>query len=206
MKKLSIGFIAMALFAILWVHNSYAQLSGTKTIPGDYATISAAVADLNLQGVGSGGVTFNISAGYTETLTSAIKLTATGTQLNPVIFQKNGTGANPLITAYTGTSTPGSAAPDGIWILQGSDYVTIDGIDLYDPNTTNPAIMEFGYGLFKNNASDGCLYVTIKNCVITLNRNNTGSGSAPMVDGSVGILVINSIPTSATTALIPTSS
>jgi hypothetical protein len=206
MKKLSIGFIAMALFAILWVHNSYAQLSGTKTIPGDYATISAAVADLNLQGVGSGGVTFNIFAGYTETLTSAIKLTTTGTQLNPVIFQKNGTGANPLITAYTGTSTPGSAAPDGIWILQGSDYVTIDGIDLYDPNTTNPAIMEFGYGLFKNNAADGCLYVTIKNCVITLNRNNTGSGSAPMVDGSVGILVINSIPTAATTALIPTSS
>ena len=56
-----------------------AQLSGTKSIPGDYATISAAVTDLNTQGVGSGGVTFNVAAGYTQTLTGKIVITATGT-------------------------------------------------------------------------------------------------------------------------------
>ncbi len=157
-------------FIFLITSNSYAQLSGIKYIPGDYATISAAVADLNSQGVGSGGVTFNVAAGHTETITTTIVLTATGTAADPIVFQKYGSGANPLITAYTGTATPGSAIPDGIWALSGSDYVTIDGIDLYDPNTSNPATMEFGYGLFKASASDGCQNVTIKNCTITLNR------------------------------------
>jgi hypothetical protein len=185
---------------------SFAQLTGTKTIPGDYATIAAAVADLNSQGVGSGGVTFNVAAGHTETITSTIVLTATGTSANPIVFQKSGSGANPKIIAYTGTATPSSATPDGIWALSGSDYVTIDGIDLEDPNTSNPATMEFGYGLFKADASNGCQNVTIKNCTITLNRVNNASGTAPMVEGSVGILVINSTRTAATTALTPTSS
>lgn len=44
----------------------YSQLTGIKTIPGNYATISSAVADLNIQGVGPGGVTFNVAAGYLE--------------------------------------------------------------------------------------------------------------------------------------------
>jgi hypothetical protein len=37
-----------------------AQISGTKSIPGDYATIADAVTALNSSGVGSGGVTFNV--------------------------------------------------------------------------------------------------------------------------------------------------
>lgn len=90
--------------------------------------------------------------------------------------------------------------------MSGSDYVTIDGIDLEDPNTSNPATMEFGYGLFKASASNGCQNVTIKNCTITLSRVNNASGSGPMVEGSVGILVINSTRTAATTALTPTIS
>lgn len=195
------------LFLLLILLNfSYAQLSGTYNIPGDYATIAAAVADLNSQGVGAGGVTFNVAAGHTETITSPIVLTATGTAANPIVFQKSGTGANPLITAYTGTQTPSSATQDGIFALVGSDYVTIDGIDLYDPNTTNPATMEWGYGLFKASASDGCQYVTIKNCTITLSRNNNASGSGPSVEGSKGINVVNATYTAQTTALTPTSS
>lgn len=57
-------------------------------------------------------------------------------------------------------------------ILVGSDYVTIDGIDLYDPNTTNPATMEYGYGMFYASSTNGCKYNTIKNYVISLSRNN----------------------------------
>src|SRR5687767_15721763 len=63
-----------------------AQLSGPKSIPGDYPTIEAAVADLNTQGVGAGGVTFNVAAGHTETSTAIISLTATGTAANQIIF------------------------------------------------------------------------------------------------------------------------
>ncbi|MBU1010826.1 MAG: T9SS type A sorting domain-containing protein [Bacteroidetes bacterium] len=193
----------MALF--LWVQGSWAQLSGTKTIPGDYASISAAVTALNAAGVGAGGVTFNVAAGYTEILAGRIDLTATGTLANPITFQKSGAGANPLITAYaTGTGTPSSAVPDGMWAIVGSDYVTINGIDLVDLNAANPATMEYGYGLFKASAIDGCQSVTIKNCVITLNRINNASGTSPMVEGSVGILVINATQLLATTAITPT--
>ena len=134
------------------------QLTGTKNIPGDYVTITAAVAALNTAGVGSGGVTFNIAANYTETIAATISLTTVGTAANPVVFQKDPltTGANPLITAYTsGVGTPATAVQDGIWRLVGSDYVTIDGIDVSDnpANTSNPSTMEYGYALYKASAS-----------------------------------------------------
>jgi len=200
MRKLTITTVLL-----LFVAFSFGQLTGIKTIPGDYPTIADAVVDLNNQGVGPGGVVFNVAAGYTETITSRINLTATGTSNSPIVFQKDGSGPNPRITAYTGTATPSSSTPDGIWAIVGSDYVTIDGIDLYDPNTTNPATMEYGYGIFKENATNGAQYNTIKNCNIILNRANNASGSGPMVEGSVGILIINSTPTAATTALTITT-
>lgn len=49
-----------------------AQLSGVKTIPTDYASIALFVTDLNAQGVGAGGVTLNVPAGYTETSTDGL--------------------------------------------------------------------------------------------------------------------------------------
>ncbi|MDQ6692895.1 MAG: hypothetical protein M3014_00510 [Chloroflexota bacterium] len=185
------------------------SVSGTKTVCTsgcDYTTITFAVADVNANGIGAGGVTFNVAANFTESLAASISLTATGTSANPIIFQKNPStsGANPKIIAYVGTATPASAAPDGIWRLVGADYVTIDGIDLFDPNTANPATMEYGYGLFKTSASDGAQFDTIKNSTITLNRVNNASGTPPMFDGSNGIEVINATPTAATTALTPT--
>ncbi len=173
-----------------------AQISGTKNIPGDYTTLALAVSDLNTQGVGAGGVVFNIAAGYTETIASTISLTATGTAANPITFQKSGAGANPVITSYTGgTGTPGTATQDGIFRMIGSDYVTIDGIDLMEnaANIANPATMEYGYALYKASATDGCQNVTIKNCTITLNRINNASGSGPAVDGSRGIDVVNAL-------------
>ncbi|MBU6341380.1 MAG: hypothetical protein KGS48_07800, partial [Bacteroidetes bacterium] len=122
----------MVVFAFLTAGLSrvQAQLTGTKTIPGTYATLTAAITDLNTQGVGAGGVTFNIAAGYTETLSGRLDITATGTAANPIIFQKNGAGANPVLTSYTGIATATSAAMDGMIALIGSDYVTFNGIDL----------------------------------------------------------------------------
>jgi hypothetical protein len=170
--------VIICLACILFkVFPSFGQLAGIKTIPGDYATVASAVTALNTSGVGAGGVTFNVAAGYTETITATISLTATGTAANPVIFEKDPgtTGANPLITAYTtGVGTPATAIQDGIWRFVGSDYVTIDGIDVSDnpANTTNPSTMEYGYALYKASTANGCQYVTIKNCVITLNNIN----------------------------------
>ena len=164
-------------------------LTGIKTIKssgGDYSSFASAIDDLNSNGVGTGGVTFNVDAGFTEIISSALSITATGTSANPIVFQKSGIGANPLITAYTtGTGTPGTAVQDGIWNLVGSDYITIDGIDLTDnpANTTNPSTMEYGFGFFKASVTNGCQYNTIKNCVVTLNRVNNAKVKQTTTNG-----------------------
>lgn len=185
-------------------------LTGAKTIPGNYSTIQAAVADLNTNGVGTGGVIFNIAAGYTETTLATIALTATGTVANPIIFQKDPltSGANPLITAYAGTLLASSSASvDGIWSFTGSDFVTIDGIDLLDPtsNTTPTTTMEYGYGFFKASATDGANNNTIRNCTITLNRVNVTASTGPRWAGSVGIELSACTPSAVGTSITQTS-
>ena len=65
---------------------------------GDYATIAAAIADLNTQGVGAGGVTLNLIADNAETApaggyviggTGSLVLTTTNAT-DQVIIQGNG--------------------------------------------------------------------------------------------------------------------
>jgi len=165
-------------FALVAFQMSFGQLTGTKTIPGDYATIEAAITALNTQGVGSGGVTFNVAANHTETFSNALSgsITATGTLADPIIFQKSGAGANPLITA-SGLGTVSSSTSllshgDGIIIIEGGDYITFDGIDLQE----NPGALsgteytEFGYYLKKASGTDAPKNITIKNCDISLNN------------------------------------
>lgn len=41
-----------------FLNRSFSQLTGTKNIPGDYATLQAAITALNTSGVGAGGVIF----------------------------------------------------------------------------------------------------------------------------------------------------
>ncbi|MFM6934125.1 MAG: beta strand repeat-containing protein, partial [Flavobacteriales bacterium] len=197
----------LALVAMVFFFNGlFAQLSGIKTIPTNYASIAAFVTDVNAQGVGAGGVTLNVPAGYTETLTGKITMTATGTAANPIIIQKSGAGANPKLTSYVGTVATPSVIADGFFVLAGSDYVTIDGIDLQESaaNTTTATVMEFGYGLFLASASDGAQNNTIKNCVITLNRIQNTTWTAPGTYGSTGITAVNSLH-SATGAVTPTA-
>lgn len=185
MKKLFTLF-GIAL-CVLYLGNSkaYAQLTGTKTIPGDYSTLKAAIMDLNSNGVGSGGVTFNVTAGYTETLSSdSLYITATGTSSNPIVFQKSGSGSNPCVTrtdaGTKSTSTTGGNG-DAIVIIEGSDYLTFDGIDV---SSSNQGI-EYGYYIRKAGATDGCKYVTVKNCTITMTK-----GTSAYV---VGLYVSNNV-------------
>ena len=170
MKKILTFLIALAISSL-----TFGQLTGVKTIPGDYASLAAAITDLNTSGVGVGGVTFNISAGYTETFATptAGLITATGTATDQIIFQKSGAGVDPLITAGVGTST----TVDGIIVIRGGDYITFDGIDLQENvvNTTPTQQMEWGYALLKVDGTNGSQYNTIKNCTIALNKTNTAS-------------------------------
>ncbi len=173
---------------------------GTKTIGGpgtpDYPTIAAAIADLNLQGVGYGGVVFNIPGNYTETFASATAgriTTNTGASYSPIVFQKSGTdGVNPIVTAPVGTGTM-----DAIITFAGTDYITFDGIDLQESaaNVTTTTQMEWGYAILKASATDGSQFVTIKNCNIKLNKTNTST---------VGVYANNHLATSIT-QLVPTA-
>ena len=65
--------------------------------------------------------------------------------------------------------------------------------------------MEYGYAFYKTSLSDGCQNDTIRNCTITLSSANNTAGTAPMVDGSTGIITMNATATAATTNLIPTT-
>jgi len=175
MKKVVNTVFVLLCFQVV----SYGQaLTGTKTIKfsgGNYTSLAAAITDLNSNGVGGGGVTFNIDANYTETLTTALVITATGTSSKQIIFQKIGSGSNPKITAFTG-----SGSYDGIITLAGTDYITIDGLDLQESSSnTNPTtMMEWGYGLLKASTdTSGCQHVTIRNCTITLNKTNTNAST-----------------------------
>ncbi len=169
---------SLLFFSVLFAFNSLqAQVTGIKNIPADFPTIQAAIAALNLQGVGAGGATINVPAGYSETFTAQVVLTMTAntsSQSNPLVFRKSGAGVNPSIRAFS----PGvSTTVDGILILNGCDFVTIDGIDLLENpgNVTPTQLMEWGYALVKVSATNGCWNTTIKNCSITLSNANTAS-------------------------------
>jgi hypothetical protein len=173
-KLKPLHFFAVVLM-LLSTTNLMAQLTGTKTIPGDYATVSAAVTALNTQGVGTGGVTFSVASGYTQSITAPIIITATGTAANPIVFQKSGTGANPVITrtdAGGATSTTAIGANgDGIVIIEGGDFITWNGINL----TSGNALIEYGIFLRKASATNACKNITISNSTISMLKGTAGT-------------------------------
>lgn len=173
---------------------SAGSFCGNYYVPSScYPTLASFVNDLNA-GTVNCTVTCYTEAGYTETAPSGgINLTQTGSPAAQIRFEKYGTGDNPLIYAAAGTYTlsTGSSGADGIFSLNGSDYITIDGIDLTDTHTGTPVTMEYGYGLFKADASDGCQHDTIENCTITLNASDISVGPANFGNGSRGIFMGN---------------
>ncbi|MFN3528993.1 MAG: choice-of-anchor Q domain-containing protein [Bacteroidia bacterium] len=177
--------------------SSFAQLTGTKSIPGDYASIAAAITDLNTQGVGGGGVIFNVAAGHTESSTADILLTATGTASNTITFQKDGAGNNPKITrtdaGSLATSTLGGQG-DAVIIIEGSDYVTFNGIDV----AADDEGIEYGYYLRKAGVDNGCKHVSILNAAITMTKGtsqyvagiySSNNDASSLVSSATGITV-----------------
>ncbi|OIP56515.1 MAG: hypothetical protein AUK34_11175 [Ignavibacteria bacterium CG2_30_36_16] len=180
---------------MLTVQTGFAQLTGTKNIPGDYATIQDAVTALNTSGVGAGGVTFNVAAAHTEMITAPIIITATGVAGNAIVFQKVGVGPNALVRrtdAGTNTVTSLGAAGDAVIRLEGTDYITFDGIDI----STDDQGIEYGYMTHKNSGTDGCQNVTIKNSIITMTKGTSGyvvgiyiGNGTTSLSSSVGVTV-----------------
>jgi hypothetical protein len=168
MKKILLGLSTIILLNI----STFGQLSGTYLIP-DYSgpgftSVYSAVNALNSQGI-SGNVTFLVAAGFTESTEVPIILTATGYPGSEIVFQKNGSGPNPKITRGDGGSLSPSvlgAQGDAVIIIEGSDFVTFNGIDVA---ATNSGI-EYGYYLRKASGTDGCKSVAILNSSITMTQ------------------------------------
>ncbi|MCF6133171.1 T9SS type A sorting domain-containing protein [Flavobacterium wongokense] len=185
--SLSEGYTGSTPLAGSQATTALVPLTGTKTIDNtlptsgsNYASFTAAVNDLNTNGVGAGGVTFNVTAGQTFSETVPT-ITATGTLANQIIFQKNGAGANPILTST------GAASIEAAILINGGDYFTFDGINI----ATTGTLLEYGYYLQNSTATNGAQNNTFKNFTVTLNRSN---------GASLGVLQIQSSTTPATSA------
>jgi hypothetical protein len=187
MKKGVLLIVAVFMISLL----SFGQLTGTKTVPGDYPSVAAAISALNSLGTGPGGVVFNVASGYTETFagaTAGLIITTTGSASNPIVFQKSGAGANPVITGFI----PAAGTTDYVFCIAGTDFITFDGINV----TESTGAIEWGFSILKNSATDGSQNVTIRNCSITLAKTNTST---------VGIYSANVTTAAPTTQLIVTT-
>ena len=177
-------------------------LTGTKNIPGDYATLSLAITDLNTQGVGAGGVTINLLSGNPETAPSggyviggagSLVLTTTSA-LNPVIVTGNG---NTITAASNHTA---GRLSDGIFKLIGADFITVSGFVMTE-NAANTITVdgtnnmtEWGVALLYASTNNGAQFNVIQNNTITLNRtyqntygiysSSTHSATSPTVNAS----------------------
>ncbi len=166
--------IVFLMLSLLFVNFLAGQpLTGIKTIPGDYPTIANAILQLNALGTTAPGVTFNVASGYIESGINIILNTNTSSSTAPIVFQKVPGGAvNPKIIGSNGVW---NSSTDGVIIIAGSDYVTFDGIDITGTDNT----VDWGYALVKRSSStpfDGCQYVTIRNCNISLLNTVTSYG------------------------------
>lgn len=206
--KFTRTFLFMTLLACLCSYHANAQLSGTITVPNaTYATLDSVIKALNTVGVGTGGLTINLTAGNPQTapaggyqLGSTI-LNASLSAVKPLVINGNGN----TVTAYTGTGTA-----DGIFTIKGADYVTINQLHLAEAaaNTTTTTQMEWGYGMVKLNASapfDGCQYNTISGCNITLSRANAASPTGTSYGGSKGVMLTNWVLSAPATQLTITA-
>lgn len=131
-------------------------LTGIKTIgpSGTYPSFTEAIADLNQNGVGAGGVTFNVANGtYME---NPPAITASGSAANPIIFQSPG-GSTVL--------SPAGGANSYGFKLDGADYITFDGIDV-----TGDATLVYGYWMINGTSNN-----TISNSIITMPYGSTSN-------------------------------
>lgn len=139
-----------------------APVSGTKTIGGvnpDFANFTAAVAALNAEGVGLGGVTFLVAPGtYNETL--VIQAVTGAGPLSRVVFQADG---GVVTINSVGTSGQNSAIT-----LLGADYLTFDGINVTNGGTSSADHCEIGYNLMTSGTADGASFNVIRNCSINI--------------------------------------
>ena len=170
------------LISLCFLINLFPQgLTGTKTIGtgGDYETFQSAINDLVTNGVGTGGVIFNVFPGIYSERISLTSFTGSSST-NRVVFQ----AAGEVTLKGTGTT----ATSEAMVTVTACDYVTFDGINIEDGGTSSADQVEVGYRI-TGTGTKGSNYIEIKNCSVTM-----GGGSIYGSRFTRGI-VINSAAT-----------
>jgi gliding motility-associated-like protein/uncharacterized repeat protein (TIGR01451 family) len=146
-------------------------LSGIFYVPTDYATLELFIDDLNLKGVGPGGLTVVVEENNAQVAPpGGYLITGSGAIDRPVNFIGNG---NTITAALNNTA---GALNDGIITLIGADYITIDDFVLQENPANNITdwatnnMTEFGIAQFTLYPEDGSKNLTITNCNIDLNK------------------------------------
>jgi hypothetical protein len=162
---------ALAAVSILLPGMLSAQLTGTKNIPGDYATLEAAIIDLNTQGVGAGGVTLNVLPGNLQTApVGGYQITASGSLADPIVIQGNSNQA----VAFT-PQAAGSLS-DAVFKIIGGDFIAITGFNIQENpgNTVTAAatnnMTEWGIALLYASPTNGAQNNLIASNLISLTR------------------------------------
>ena len=148
---------------------AFSVTGNTNTTPNSatsYPSFAATLTALNAVTAITGNVEiYPTLGGGTETapptgFTIGSPTLNAATNSTPFYIYFNGYGT----TINAGVGTSGTAiSTDVILKLVGVDHVTLNGFTLVDNNTAGVAMMEFGIGLFKAIATDGCNYNTITN-------------------------------------------
>lgn len=158
------------------------QVSGVKNIPGDYSSLANAIADVNNQGVGPGGVTINLnqnetapSGGYLIGSTQLNIGPDKSSMLNPVQINGN----NHSIYSFSGNNL----YADTYFRIAGADGIILENIILIEnsSNITDTTRMERGIWICQFSQNDAPKDVHITNCHISFN-------ASPSVT-DIGILV-----------------
>jgi parallel beta-helix repeat protein len=145
--------LLLAPLAVFVCNRASAQLSGTYTVGGtspDYATLAAAVADLNANGV-SGPVTFNIRNGsYTDN--AVINGIAGASSTNRIVFKSETDNA----ANVTITNSASSTANNYVFKLNGAKWVTIRDLSLTTTNNIYCTAVDFA-GSSSNDSLVDCI-------------------------------------------------
>ncbi len=166
--------------------NSYSiqntLVAGTYNIPGDFATLTAAVAAYNTSCL-TGAVVFQLAAGYTsgsETFPITVNANAFASATNTLTIRP-ASGQTPTIS--------GSVASGALIKLNGADYVIIDGsnsggtdrsLTITNTNTTAPCaiwLSSLGNGA-------GATNNTVKNCNLNTSAATTATAYGISVSGA----------------------
>ncbi len=159
-----------------------APLSGTYTVGGagaNFATLSDAAMTLNKAGV-SGAVTLNVNAGTYDDVFHLIDVAGTSSS-NTITLKPAGSAGSVILSPLNGnysTTAPGSTSGDAMIRLEGTQYVTVDGLHLIENTNNMTTRTKFNMGVLMRNSVypvagvatfKGARFNTVKNVLIDLN-------------------------------------